>query len=461
MATTREQAEAQGYEGRRQATSLMTGVDEARRDPRRRVNRVTLAGVLIGILVMAGFGIAGFLGAGRGPQLPDSGAVLVSGAGDRYVVVDGRLHPALNLASALLVGGGQLTQVRPAVLDGLPRGLPVGIPDAPDALPPAARLTAEDWTVCAVPSGAPTLPSEITVRVGLAEPDSGLVGSGQAVVAGGADGALWLLTEGRRYRLVDQAPVLLGLQRAAPVPLPAEVLDTVPEGPPLAAPAVADRGAAVDGVPAEWVSGDVVRVRAGGELRQTFAVLPDGISPVSDLTADLLVAGGGREVDAAPAQAASARQSAAPSPGLRGWPERTPQALSPERGRPLCLSTTPGEPAGDAPWVVRFSLPPTADVPGQQPVYSLVGDLPGVADAILVPRGAGALVRSATSSDGDGALTLVTDSGQRYAVPSPDAAVRLRYDPATAPTVPSPFVALLPAGPALDPELAAREFTGR
>jgi hypothetical protein len=111
--------------------------------------------------------------------------------------------------------------------------------------------------------------------------------------------------------------------------------------------------------------------------------------------------------------------------------------------------------------VVRFSLPATADVPGQQPVYSLVGDLPGVADAILVPRGGGALVRSATSSDGDGALTLVTDSGQRYAVPSPDAAVRLRYDPAAAPTVPAPFVALLPAGPALDPELAAREFTGR
>ena len=107
MASTKEQAEAYNYEGRRQATSLMTGRDEARTDPRRRINRVTVGGVLIGILVMAGFGIAGFLGAGRGPALPESGAVLVAGSGDRYVIVDGRLHPALNLASALLVGGGQ------------------------------------------------------------------------------------------------------------------------------------------------------------------------------------------------------------------------------------------------------------------------------------------------------------------------------------------------------------------
>src|SRR5918998_6944580 len=170
MATTREQAEAYNYEGRRQATTLMTGEDEARRDPRRRINRVTAAGVLVGVLVMAGFGIAGFLGAGRGPGLPESGGVLVSGTGDRYVVLEGRLHPALNLASALLVGGGSLTQVRAGVLDTLPRGLPVGIPDAPDALPQPDRLSDAPWTVCAVPSGAPTLPPEVTIGVGLPEP---------------------------------------------------------------------------------------------------------------------------------------------------------------------------------------------------------------------------------------------------------------------------------------------------
>jgi hypothetical protein len=79
----------------------------------------------------------------------------------------------------------------------------------------------------------------------------------------------------------------------------------------------------------------------------------------------------------------------------------------------------------------------------------------------VVARGAGALVRASTASGGDGTLTLVTDSGQRYAVPTPDAATRLRYDPAAARPIPAPFVRLLPAGPALDPPAAAREFTGR
>ena len=215
MATTKEQAEAYGYEGRRQATTLVTGQDEARTDPRRRINRVTAAGVLVGVLVMAGFGIAGFLGAGRGPALPESGAVLVSGSGDRYVVVDGRLHPALNLASALLVGGGTITQVRPAGLDALPRGLPVGIPEAPDALPAPDRLSIAPWTVCAVPSGAATLPPEVTVRVGAPEPGAGAVDAGQAVLATGPDGTRWLLNQGRRYRLGDDAARLVGRPRSA------------------------------------------------------------------------------------------------------------------------------------------------------------------------------------------------------------------------------------------------------
>ena len=461
MATTKEQAEAHGYEGRRQATSLMTGEDEARRDPRRRINRVTAAGVLIGVLVMAGFGIAGFLGAGRGPGLPDSGGVLVTGSGDRYVVVEGRLHPALNLASALLVGGGSTTQVRPAALDALPRGLPVGIPDAPDALPQPQRLSVDPWTVCAVPSGAPTLPPEITLLVGLPDPATGRIEDGSGVVGRSEDGSLWLLESGRRYRLVDNAAVLLGLQGAAPVALPDPVLDVLPEGAPITPPAIPDRGAPVEGVPPQWVAGDVVRVQAGGVARQTFAVVREGLTPVSDLTAALLVATGSNETTATPAVASAARQAPVPSLERPGWPDVVPRAVGPQRDQPLCFSTTPGDPAGDAPWVVRMSLPGVVLAPGQEAVYASAGDAPGVVDRVVVSRGSGALVRASTASGGDGALTLVTDSGQRYAIPTADAAVRLRYDPNTVRALPAPFARLLPAGPALDPEMASREFTGR
>jgi type VII secretion protein EccB len=461
VATTKEQAEAYNYEGRRQATSLMMGQDEARNDPRRRINRVTIGGVLIGVLVMAGFGIAGFLGAGRGPALPESGAVLLAGTGDRYVIVDGRLHPALNLASALLVGGGQSAQVRASVLDQLPRGLPVGIPDAPDALPAKDRLTAAPWTVCVVQSGAATLPPQVTVRVGAPEPTSGVIGPEQAVVATGPDNTAWMINEGRRYRLLDNVAVRLAATRANPLALPAEILDVLPEGPPIAVPAIEGAGKAAPGVSSSLVVSDIVRVEAGGSIRQSFVVLTDGLAPVSELGAALLVAAGAVEVPVDPATAAAARQSRARAVGDPGWPEVVPQPVGPQRDRPLCLSTTPGAPAGDAPWTVRASLPEVVLAPGEQPVFSRAGDVPGVVDQVVVPRGAGALVRATTASGGDGALTLVTDSGLRFAIPTPDAAVRLRYDPAAAPAVPAPFVALLPAGPALDPELAAREFTGR
>jgi hypothetical protein len=108
-----------------------------------------------------------------------------------------------------------------------------------------------------------------------------------------------------------------------------------------------------------------------------------------------------------------------------------------------------------------MSLPGVVLAPGEQPVFAKAGDVPGVVDEVVVPRGSGALVRASTASGGDAALTLVTDSGERFAVPTPDAATRLRYDPGTAKSVAAPFVELLPAGPALDPAIAATEFTGR
>ena len=353
MASTKEQAEAYNYEGRRQATSLMTGRDEARTDPRRRINRVTVGGVLVGVLVMAGFGIAGFFGAGRGPALPQSGAVLVAGSGDRYVIVDGRLHPALNLASALLVGGGQSTQVRPAALDDLPRGLPVGIPDAPDALPPPDRLTAAPWTVCAVPSGAATLPPQVTLRVGAPEPALGRLAPDQAVLAGGPDGALWLLNQGRRYRLLDNAAVRLLPARTSALPLSGPLLDVLPEGPPIAVPAIPNAGVAVPGLGALAVA-DVVRVGSG---RQSFVVLADGLAPASELTAALLVAAGAVEVPVDPATVNTLARSRVRLVGDPGWPEVVPQPVTPQRDQPLCLATTPGAPAGDAPWGVTVSLP--------------------------------------------------------------------------------------------------------
>jgi type VII secretion protein EccB len=269
--------------------------------------------------------------------------VPVAGSGDRYVIVDGRLHPALNLASALLVGGGELTEVRPDVLDALPRGLPVGIPEAPDALPRPERLTTADWSVCTVPAAAPTLPPQVTLRVGVAEPTEGVLTAALAMLVGADDGALWLLDQGVRHRLDGPTPVLLDVQRTAPVRLPPAVLDTVPAGSVVGVPVVDGVGEPAAGT--AWLVGDVVRV--GETLRGAYVVQRGGLSPVSEFTATLLVNASAPVRQAMSAQVGTA--SGAPAVGAADWPDVPPTQVGPQFSLPVCFSTTPARRRMDAP----------------------------------------------------------------------------------------------------------------
>ncbi|ONK12463.1 type VII secretion protein EccB [Streptomyces sp. MP131-18] len=471
MATTREQAEAYAYENRRRTTSLLRGADEARFDPRRRLNRSLGGGIAIGILIMAGFGIAGWLGGGRGPDLPDTGAVVVGDSGGRYVVNDGVVHPALNLASALLVGGGELTEVRQATLDDAPRGLPVGIPGAPDALPDADALVDEDWTLCATPSetgGAPTRTALYLSVPGVA-PDGGDGGDSGGGGTGGAtvliqagDGGLWLLTEGRRHAIEPGIRDLLGLQSVAAVQLPEEFIATVPEGPAITIPEPgAGSGAAPDvELPFEAAVGDLAHTAGGGAGRQFYLVRPDGLVSVPELVHTLLSAeAAGHEISAS--DAARAPRSDDSAPGDPAWPDALPDAEEPGRNQPVCVSSPPGGRPGDAPWQAEVHLPAALPEPaGLTPVTPADGARLGLLDEIWMPAGSGALVRASASGGTGGTYVLVTDSGTGYPFASPEAVERLRYAPDEALSVPQSFVGLLPAGPVLDPQAAAREQRG-
>lgn len=464
MASTRDHVSAYDYESRRRVTSLMQGADEARRDPRRRLNRTLIGSTVIAVLVMAGAGIAGWLGAGRGPKLPDSGAVMVKGRGETYVVIDGVVHPALNLASALLVGGNNLTQVRGDALDGRPRGLPIGIPNVPNSLPGDGDLTTGPWTVCLRPSDSTVVAPEVTVVVGLDQPRSGVLSRTDAVVAVGEGGTKWLVQDGRRYELAGVAVTALGLQRAAGIPVPAKVLDTIPAGQPVREPDVAATGAppaSVD-LPVDANVGDLVQAQLAGQPDDFYVVRDDGLSPISEFTHALLAVNPDRRtLTTDKARVATVHVSSQAAPGQPSWPDAVPTAREPQRDQPLCVSTVPGGPAGDAPWAVSVSLPPEPPAPpGVDPVRSQNDDLPGVATSVLVAPGTGALVIASSSARQDGTFTLVTDAGQRFPISSADAVSRLRYDPSQARTLPLPFAELLPSGPVLDPDIAARELPG-
>ncbi|MGQ0774723.1 MAG: type VII secretion protein EccB [Pseudonocardiales bacterium] len=455
MATTRDQAEAYGYESRRHVTGLVRGSDEAIADPRRRLNRTTLGSLVIAVLVMAGFGVAGFLGAGGGSDLPQSGAVVVAETGDQYVVIDGRVHPAINLASALLVGGGTPTPVSAEALGMAPRGYPIGIPFAPDTLPDSEQLSNEPWTVCTVATSGT---STVSMLVGLPAPAEKL-GESEGVLVDEPDGATWLITQGRRYRVSPSVQILLGLNRATAVEVLPEVLDTVPEGPEIQVPAVPGSGAEPVPLPFPAVVGDVVRAQATGTPTRHFMVQRDGLVEISELTSSLLAASATRTVDLA--TAVNAAPSAQGPPENPRWPRRVPTLVDIQREQPLCVTTTPGQPPGDAAWTAVVSRP--AAVPqhaGVTAVHTESGDVPGVLSEIFIAPGTAVLVRASSSSGQDGVYTLVTSSGQRFPMSSADAVSRLGYVPATVKPIPLPFVTLLPSGPVLDPEAAGREVPG-
>ena len=459
MASTRDQVEAYSFAARRQVLALLHGEELVTVDPRRRLNRSVIAGLLVGVVALAAVGVAGFLKGGSSTTVPTEGVIIDSSTGGAYVLIDHVLHPALNLASAKLIAGRQTTTVASSALRSLPRGLPVGIPDAPDSVPQRSQLTRSSWSVCDIAPQASAARPQVVVSIGTTRPAS--VPGGAGVVAQAEDGTTWLLVDGMRYQVDSDVSTLLGLERVAPVPVRSEVLDLVPAGTPLAIPTIPGNGEQPSvHLAFDAVVGDLVRVPS---TDQRYVVLRDGLAPVNAFTFALL-AGGAKATLSQPASAVvgGASKTRPQIPVL--WPQQALTRLiaRPAANEPLCVTYTPGRPnTTAAAWPVTISEP--AKVPlatHASAVAPASGSLPTVATGVAVPSGSGVLARASATGGVDTTYTLVTDTGIRYSISSADAVGRLGYTTGAAVIVPKPFLSLLPAGPGLDPTAAAAEYAG-
>jgi type VII secretion protein EccB len=461
MASARDQVEAYNFAARRQVLALLQGDETVTADPRRRLNRSLLGGLLIAVVAVAATGIAGFLSGGSATSVPSDGVIVDADTGGAYVRIKDVLHPALNMASAKLIAGHQVTTVSSATLRSLPRGLPVGIPGAPDSLPRPGDLTAGPWSVCSIAPEATAARPQVVVSIGARVPRPLPAAAGLVVQT--PDNTVWLLDDGLRYQVTDAASTLLGLDQVPPLPIEPAVLDLVPEGPELAVPAVPGAGSApTAALPFTATIGDLVQVDYGTKQPGLYVVLSDGVAPV-DAFAYSLLAGGAKHTLTEPASAIVnvPARSRPTIPAL--WPR---QALGrpltpPAAGEPLCITYNPATVRGAAAWPVTLGEP--ASVPLAKhatPVAATGGSLPTAATGVAVPSGGGALVRAAATGGVDAVYTLVTDSGLRFGVTDADAVGRLGYDAKAAIAVPLPFVSLLPAGPGLDPTAAGAEYAG-
>ena len=335
-------------------------------------------------------------------------------SGARFVYREQKLHPVLNYASALLIVGADRSKtvlVSRRTIDGVPRGLPLGIADAPDSLPAPGRLSATAWTVCStVPAGAGVEAPRSALLIGT-EPDGGRPLGDDALLLRHPDGGLHLVWHQRRYLVRDPSRVLAALAttRAQAVPVAPALLNSLPAGtdlapldlPALGQPATRVPGAAIgDGLP-------------GQQLRRRPAVrggADAGLAGITELQAGS-VAGPHRAGRAGADDVGSVRRAAH---GCPTWPRpaRTPR----HRPRPGSRPATAGRSApasATTAGLVRCAGAAAAGPDGRAPHRA---DRRAVlADHVVVEPGRGAVVEAAAAPGATGgAVSVVTDLGRRY-----------------------------------------------
>ena len=301
---TRHQVSGWRFVMRRIASGIALHDTRMLVDPLRTQSRSVLMGVLILITCLGGCFIFSLI---RPNGTVGNNAVLADrSTAALYVRVGDQLHPVLNLTSARLIVGkpDNPATVKSTELDRFPRGNLIGIPGAPERM---VQSTARDanWTVCdtitgPVQDGRAGHSTGVTVIAG--PPDShgaraGALTSDQVVLvdfSGDRGRSTWLLWEGKRSQIdvADHAvtnALGLGTDLPAPRPIAAGLFNAIPEAPPLAAPAIPNAGNPAN-FPVPAPIGAVV-VAYSLEQRSSdtyYAVLPDGLQPISPVLAAIL-----------------------------------------------------------------------------------------------------------------------------------------------------------------------------
>ncbi|WP_431931503.1 type VII secretion protein EccB [Micromonospora sp. RP3T] len=453
MASRQDQLHSYQFTVQRAVAALVMRETDPAQSPFRRLAGAGLASVLVAVIALGGVALYGLF-TGGGSSWRDAGAVIVEKeSGARFVYRDEKLHPVLNYASALLIIGAERPKtvlVTRRAIDGVPRGLPLGIADAPDSLPAPNRLVRDGWTLC----------SSVTVAAGRPEARSALL-IGRAATGGRTlgdqgllvrhpDGGLHLLWHDRRYLLRDTDRVLAALAatRERAVPVAAALLNTVPAGADLVPPPVGALGAPSARVPDATV-GEVYLVRNSGGGRQYAVVARDGLAGITELQAALLLA---RTGQGEPAPITLGRFAALPKlpdlvPAGPDAPPAVPPRLATADPGALCAR------GGDDTGVREIRLGVTAPDPAA--AARTAGGRSGLADQVVVEPGRGALVEAVAAPGATGGtVCVVTDLGRRYALAGADVPGMLGYSGVRPVRLPAGLVDLLPAGSPLDPAAA-------
>ena len=482
MQSRRDQVQAHQFVVSRLVTGLLRADPDEPETPVQRTQRGVFVGALLAIVVCVGFLVYGFAKPGGATAWRKPGTlVMEKETGTRYFY-DGTLRPVRNHASARLLTapGSVMQKVSSSSLRGTAHGAPVGIEDAPDALPAAGDLSDGPWDVCAstgrTSSGDRRPVTELFVDAERAV--RGLPRDRAVLVRAGEE--FHLLWRGNRYRLPGgrTAADALGYGGAQPLAVSGAFLQALPAGPDLAAPrtpGLGEDGPRLDGRPS--AVGTVYGVPAPGGGQQHYLLHRAGLVPVTGTQAALLLGdprtlraayGDSAAASARPLSSRALNEARAPWEGdgaaIREAGEALPQvppALeSVADGLSLCSRLSP---QGERGTTVQLVFAGTRSGAAGAPAVAATRPACAPVDAVIVPAGRGGLVRvlGASGRQVGTSAYLVTDTGVKYRIAGKDAAEALGYDLATdAQAVPSTLVGMLPTGPDLSPEAAAAGRSG-
>lgn len=444
MATRKDLLKAHKFTSQRLVAALVDRDPDDLEPPLKRMVMGTFAGIMIAILVTAGFGVVGLIKKGGSQNWQSPGTVVIDeSSGVVFAFLeeegnpDGQLHPTLNITSARLATGGQnIMSVKSKSLRGFPRAYTIGIPGAPDQLPDPKDMSTYPIRTC---STAPDQDKRFTTMQ-IAEGD---VPASNATLAVKDDsGVEYLVDDGTAFQISSgkkHSPLLVDLGFSANPPSPGNTwLKALPQGTPLEPLAIEGAGKP-SSAPVPDQDNKIGTLFVGkGSTDTHYILLDDGLAAIKPLESRIWQLKHGTEPVELDANVVAAHLSPSDQKEPISAPDLpkdipTPdEAYSGAADKSLCATWT----AADAPPLIAVGAD-TPDVPGE------VGG--GFADVVKMPVLHGALVHSDDVAGDDPANTLVTDS-KRFGIADMEAQTALGYAETPSEPVPAQLLALIPPG---------------
>ncbi|MGH3380358.1 MAG: type VII secretion protein EccB [Actinoallomurus sp.] len=466
MQTRKDLLQAHRLMTHRASQALILGEPDTPEMPLRRLNVAAFMGVMVAVLVFAGFGIVGILSPGGAQGLEQPGTIIIEKeTGARYVWCQGsKLCPVENYTSAKLLAGSSQTGQRLVSRNSLAkydRGPLLGIPGAPDTLPDSNKLVKMPWSVCVRAADLPLSGHTSFVTLVAGKSIGGQPLNDDEAILVQAAKQPWVIWRNKRMRVSpDEVPALTS---TASVPeVAAKWLNALTSGSDFKGPVVPGLGGRVSGPQGEGRMGQIFTVaNVTGSSSASYVLMADGLARISDIEAQLMKSDPSTRAAlgaaANPTNLAPDAFSRAPkhvgnisSPDLQG---KMPTFAQYADTSPLCATYADesGNKGAQVTVAAQLPAPPDSAIGGDNSV-----------DQLIFPPGGAALAGVLPSTGKAGAVStfyLVTE-GRKFALQSKDVAQKLGYSADTDMSrVPAGVVELIPTGPVLDPSVAARQVT--